>query len=249
TEDGAEVWCRCDAGPHGFLSIAAHAHADALAIEVRHGGIDVLADPGTYCYHGEPDWRRYFRSTLGHNTLEVGGRDQSASGGPFLWTRHATTHLLESTDGGDRARWCAEHAGYGLDAVHRRSVDLDVATRTLTVEDSLLSERERPCRLAFHLGPEVRADVAGTTALLSYPGGAAVLELPAELTWASHRGSVSPPLGWYSPGFGRREPAVTLVGTGLLGGARRTVRTELRLGTAPRPREEVAVAARSTQRR
>ena len=28
--EGEEIWCRCDAGPHGFLSIAAHAHADAL---------------------------------------------------------------------------------------------------------------------------------------------------------------------------------------------------------------------------
>ena len=44
--DGEEIWCRCDAGPHGFLSIAAHAHADALAVEVRHDGTDVLADPG-----------------------------------------------------------------------------------------------------------------------------------------------------------------------------------------------------------
>src|SRR5262249_27648985 len=25
-----EIWCRCDGGPHGYLSIAAHAHADAL---------------------------------------------------------------------------------------------------------------------------------------------------------------------------------------------------------------------------
>ena len=43
--DFPEIWCRCDAGPHGFLSIAAHAHADALSVEVRHGGVDVLADP------------------------------------------------------------------------------------------------------------------------------------------------------------------------------------------------------------
>jgi len=47
-----EIWCRCDGGPHGYLSIAAHAHADALSVEVRYGGVDVLADPGTYCYHG-----------------------------------------------------------------------------------------------------------------------------------------------------------------------------------------------------
>src|SRR5439155_507878 len=57
--DEPEIWVRCDGGPHGFLSIAAHAHADALSVEVRHGGVDVLADPGTYCYHGEPEWRQY----------------------------------------------------------------------------------------------------------------------------------------------------------------------------------------------
>ena len=80
-----EIWCRCDGGPHGFLSIAAHAHADALSVEVRYGGVDILADPGTYCYHGEPAWRSYFRSTIAHNTVELGGRSQSSDGGPFMW--------------------------------------------------------------------------------------------------------------------------------------------------------------------
>ena len=66
-----EIWCRCDGGPHGFLSIAAHAHADALSVEVRYAGVDILADPGTYCYHGERAWRSYFRSTIAHNTAET----------------------------------------------------------------------------------------------------------------------------------------------------------------------------------
>lgn len=114
------IWCRCDGGPHGFLAIAAHAHADALSVEVRHDGVDVLADPGTYCYHGQPEWRRYFRSTLGHNTLELDGADQSVSGGPFLWTRHARSRVLvaDASTGGT-ARWCAEHDGY-RPSVHRR---------------------------------------------------------------------------------------------------------------------------------
>ena len=112
--DGDEIWCRCDAGPHGYLSIAAHGHADALAVEVRHNGTDVLADPGTYCYHGEPGWRSYFRSTLAHNTVEVAGSDQSTSGGPFLWTRHARSTLigLETDADGEVTAWSAEHDGY-----------------------------------------------------------------------------------------------------------------------------------------
>src|SRR6185437_5056962 len=126
-EQGPEIWCRCDGGPHGFLSIAAHAHADALSVEVRYGGVDILADPGTYCYHGDPPWRSYFRSTIAHNTVELAGRNSSTAGGPFLGVRHARATETEVTDGGGTAGWTAEHDGYmSLDppATHRRSVRL-----------------------------------------------------------------------------------------------------------------------------
>jgi len=231
-----ELWCRCDGGPHGFLSIAAHAHADALSLEVRHDGIDVLADPGTYCYHGEPAWRSYFRSTLGHNTLELDGQDQSGTGGPFLWIRHARSRVLvaHAYEGGV-ARWCADHDGYtrrGRPAMHRRSVELDSANRELRVFDEVLSPRRHPCRLAFHLGPRIHADLAGNKARLHWTGGGqdhrAVLELAAELSWTAHRGETNPPLGWYSAGFGRREPACTLLGSGLAGGKAAPLTTQLR---------------------
>ena len=112
TAGGHEIWCRCDGGPHGFLSIAAHAHADALSVEVRYAGTDILADPGTYCYHGEPAWRSYFRSTIAHDTVELGGRNQSSERGPFMWARHGHAREVEVIDDGDIARWTAEHDGY-----------------------------------------------------------------------------------------------------------------------------------------
>ena len=129
TSDGEELWCRCDHGPLGFLSIAAHGHADTLSVELRHGGIDILADPGTYCYGGDRQWRDYFRSTLAHNTLELGRMDQAISGGPFLWLTNpvARVHLLAGLDDGRIARWTASHDGYlrRLGAIHFRSVSLD----------------------------------------------------------------------------------------------------------------------------
>ncbi|MEW1910371.1 alginate lyase family protein [Kitasatospora sp. NPDC085895] len=218
-----EIWCRCDGGPHGFLSIAAHAHADALSVEVRHDGVDVLADPGTFCYHGQPEWRRYFRSTLGHNTLQVDGGDQSVSGGPFLWTRHARSRVLvaETSDEGV-ARWSAEHDGY-RPVVHRRRVELTAATRELRIVDEVRGPR-RAVRLVFHLGPAVTADLTGHRAVLTWTRDgedrSAVLDLPGELSWSAHRGETDPPLGWYSAGFGRKEPATTLVGTGFADGTR-----------------------------
>ncbi|MGW2782275.1 alginate lyase family protein [Streptomyces populi] len=218
-----EIWARCDGGPHGFLSIAAHAHADALSVEVRHDGVDVLADPGTYCYHGQPEWRQYFRSTLGHNTLELDGTDQSGSGGPFLWTRHARSRVLVAdTSGEGVARWCAEHDGYEH-SVHRRRVELTAASREVKVVDEVRGPR-RAVRLAFHLGPAVTADLEGNRARLTWTRDgedrSAVLDLPGELDWRAHRGESEPPLGWYSAGFGRKEPATTLVGTGFAEGTR-----------------------------
>lgn len=217
-----EIWCRCDGGPHGFLSIAAHAHADALSVEVRHDGVDVLADPGTYCYHGQPEWRRYFRSTLGHNTLQLDGDDQSASGGPFLWTRHARSRVLVAdTSDQNVARWCAEHDGY-QGSVHRRRVELTSVRRELKIVDDV-SGPKRSVRLAFHLGPAITAELMGNRAVLTWTRDgeerSAVLDLPGQLSWRAHRGESDPPLGWYSAGFGRKEPATTLVGTGSTDGA------------------------------
>jgi hypothetical protein len=217
--DSPEIWCRCDGGPHGFLSIAAHAHADALSVEVRYAGVDILADPGTYCYHGDPEWRSYFRSTIAHNTAELGGRSQSSEGGPFLWLRHAQAREIEVIDDGDIASWIAEHDGYAaLDpaATHRRSVLLDRASRSIDIIDQITGSHDM--RLAFHLGPEVQAQLEDSCATLSWPeaavAGAARLELPPGLRWSLHRGETDPILGWYSPGLGRRVPAVTLVGRG-----------------------------------
>ncbi len=221
--DGAqapEIWCRLDGGPHGFLSIAAHAHADAMSLEVRYGGVDVLADPGTYCYHGEAAWRSYFRSTIAHNTLELGGRNQSGEGGPFLWLRHANGREIGVADTGETAEWTADHDGYlslRPPARHRRSVRLDRTARSIRIVDEI-GDGGHDVRLAFHFGPDVQAELNGSHAVLRWPTagtpGEARLELPPGLQWSLHRGETDPILGWYSPGLGQRVPVFTLLGCG-----------------------------------
>ena len=221
---GPEIWCRCDSGPHGFLSIAAHAHADALSIEVRHGGTEILTDPGTYCYGSEPQFRRYFRSTIGHNTLEVLGRDQSASGGPTMWIRHAKSRLtsLAASPDGDEARWVAEHNGYRTlhpPVTHRRTVEFRGSERLIEITDEVGGTGRPAVRLAFHLGPSVEADLQGCVLVLRWQdrdGGLvmATMTLPPSLDWSLIRGATDPVLGWYSPAFGQKLPATDVIGTG-----------------------------------
>ena len=236
---GPEIWCRCDGGPQGFLSIAAHGHADALSVEVRHGGVEVLADPGTYCYHGEPAWRAYFRSTRAHNTLELAGQDQASSAGPFMWARTARTSVSLAPDGraapgGDQA-WSAEHDGYEVlspPARHRRTVRLRAAERELEVLDEVGVEGSVDFALYFHFGPAVAVALEGEQAALNWHddqglGWRATMALPGGCRWALARGETEPVLGWYSGEFGHKEPAWALVGRGTATGDRE-LRTVLR---------------------
>jgi Heparinase II/III-like protein/Heparinase II/III N-terminus len=235
-QDGSEIWCRCDGGPHGFLSIAAHAHADALSLELRHDGVDIVADPGTYCYHGEPAWREWFRSTAAHSTVEIAGVNQAESGGPFLWNTHPRTATL-TCDLGDQPEqtWAAEHDGYRhlkTPTVHQRSITLDSPRRRLTVVDTFDAATGIPARLSWHLGPEVSVDLEDARAILSWRAGSetrqGALILPAGLSWTCHRAEVDPVLGWYSPRFGSRVPATSLIGDGAVSYSTRLV-TQLEL--------------------
>jgi hypothetical protein len=214
----AEIWVRCDAGPHGFLSIAAHGHADALSIELRCGGNDILVDPGTYCYHGEPVWRGYFKGTAAHNTLMLDGLDQATNGGPFLWlTRPASA--LDEPVATPAHSWQARHDGYRRLAdpvTHHRRVVLDPATRNVSISDWIEAAAPHDATLSWHLGPEIAVTLDGLVARLEWPGGAGRLDLPAQLVWTIHRGEQRPPLGWYSDRFGHKTPSNTLTGHGRL---------------------------------
>jgi hypothetical protein len=216
----SEIWCAFDAGRLGYLSIAAHGHADALSLELRYGGAPVLIDPGTYAYSGP--WRDWFRSTAAHNTIELGDICPSESGGPFLWTRHARAKLLEADgfeDGAPRARAVGEHEGYvrqPFRGQHRREVTLDRKAATLAVCDELIAVRPVPLRMSWHLHPDILCRFAGKGAELVCGQAVLHLALPGALTWRAMQGSELVGPGWYSPSFDVKRPTITLVGEGML---------------------------------
>jgi hypothetical protein len=235
------VSCRVDHGPHGYLSTCAHGHADALSFELRIGGRPVLIDPGTYAYQGEPEWRRYFRSTLAHNTLEIENADQAAQAGPFLWSSPIASRVesAHGIDDGAIAELSVAHDGYRrlpAKATHRRHFRLDRATHALTITDAVEAKAPVAARLAFHVHPAVTVTAeAGTVRLLAEGQVLATLALPEGLAWHAHRADESPRLGWYSPAFGEKEPCVSLVGSGMLApGQRLETRISTASGTARR---------------
>lgn len=88
------------AGNFGYPAIAAHAHCDQLAVLLKINNKDVLTDSGTYCYHDEEGWRRYFKGSAAHNVVRIDQCDQADYGGPFLWNTNPAATVKRMDPGG-----------------------------------------------------------------------------------------------------------------------------------------------------
>jgi uncharacterized heparinase superfamily protein len=178
-------------------------------------------DPGTYCYHGENNWRGYFKGTQSHNTLTLDGLDQAVNAGPFLWLTRPVSRLAHHDVGPEKVvqSWQASHDGYRRLAdpvTHHRRVELRSTTRQVVIDDWIEAAAPHAALLTFHLHPAVAVSLDGSIAQLRWSAGQAVMTLPAELDWDVRCGQVSPPLGWYSGEFGHKIPTCVLAGRGKL---------------------------------
>jgi hypothetical protein len=172
-----------DVGPFG-RGRAGHSHSDTLSIVVRSGGEDVLIDPGTYTYVGEPEWREWFRGSGAHNTLRIDGRDQAAAMGPFWWSDPPAVQVLNWSSDSVEAE-CRYH---GL--CHRRRVTLERPDR-LVIVDEVEGSGEHTVERFWHAGGPVEELGGGRFRI----GAKAVLVLSA--------GTVEQ--GWRSPTYGVKE--------------------------------------------
>ena len=200
-----------DVGPLGYLSIAAHGHADALSVTVSIDGQEVIGDPGAGSYYGHPDWRRINRGTRVHASVEVDGHDQSVIGGPFMWTHHARVRVravdLESgvVD--------AEHFGYRRFAepvTHRRWLVAPHDGAALLVVDLLSGTGQHLVRTSWPLHPSLDVErvslghlVTRNGSQIAHIAAAATTRLTAEQV----RGDERNLLGWWSNRLESREPS------------------------------------------
>ena len=202
--------------------VAAHAHADALASRCGSAG-STSRRPGHLCYGAEPAWRAYFRSTVAHNTLEVGGVDHRG-GRPHLWhTGAGRAGAGRRLDGGP---WPSggpppRLPGSSPARPHRRSVRPGRPARRLVVETGSKPRRAR-LPVASTSGPRWpraggepgRPGVAGRAGR-----GRATLSLPA--SWSGRAGRAERSAGRVVlAAFDERVPTVTLLGTGRVAAAR-----------------------------
>ncbi len=186
---------------------AGHSHAHALAIVCRRAGRDILIDPGTYTYVGEPEWRARFRGTAFHNTVCIDGLDQATGTGSFRWTNKPSSEVV---------RWIQNQEWSLLDAVcrfhgfeHRRLVLWIPRLELLAVVDLVdhvtgSSQREvHEIQQFWHCGETV---AKGSTR--NYRIGEALLVLPSAGEVVV---SVGGEYGWQSEVPGNKVPRPVII--------------------------------------
>jgi hypothetical protein len=231
-ETNREVRIVADAGPLGYLSIAAHGHADALSFTLSAGGKEILIDPGTYAYHTQRMWRDYFKGTSAHNTVRVDRADQSVSGGNFLWVKHAQSQVIviERTPLADR--WVASHDGYTRlkhPLTHRRELLFEKQQSLLQVTDELLGSGRHEVEMYWHFAEDCKVLANGREVRVSCGDVYLSMTLPEELQCNVYRAVERPqPAGWISRSFDSKVPTTTLIASGQVDGTARFV-TRLQL--------------------
>lgn len=212
-----------DVGPLGCPDSGAHGHADLLALTCDVFGERCIVDPGMPNYGGDPKWRDAFRSTALHSSVVVDGSSQAAPNGPFSWKSRPRARLRAWTSSDELDFVDGEHHAFqlrGAALTHRRRV-IFVKPRYWIVIDDLDEtggsvERRVECCFQFAPDHTLRAEHGWVRA--ATPGGHALLlraTASVRLQATIHEGEQGelPIRGWFSPAYGRVQPAPALVHT------------------------------------
>jgi len=216
--DQGEIYLHIDVAVLGYLSIAAHGHADALSFFLHIDGIPYIVDPGTYTYHSYPEWRAYFKGTIAHNTIRIDGLDQATNSGPCLWTDHFEPEILEVSDTKEAIKIQGSHTGYEKIGVkHNRTYQFDKVNDTIIIHDQIVAadQKVHTYELPLHLHPQIRIsqEQENQFSISRHHKRSVQLKLDKQLKTTIIRGSENPILGWYSPSFLQKEPTSVIYST------------------------------------
>ncbi len=218
-----EIVCIFDCGPLGYLSLAAHGHADALSFTLSVGGDEFLIDPGTYAYHTQKEWRNYFRGTHAHNTIVVDGLDQSVIGGNFMWLKKTNSRILRFEDTTDESVVVGEHDGYArlkVAVTHEREIRFDKSIAEILIIDRINGKGSHEIEQNFHFDKDCLVEkIAPNRFEVLKNGRRIILQVDEKLSPVLLKGSLEPICGWQSKKFDVKEPCFTLVNNGKILGS------------------------------
>ncbi|MFQ5329965.1 MAG: alginate lyase family protein [Thermodesulfobacteriota bacterium] len=195
-------------GPNGQRDLGGHAHNDKLSFELSIGGRDIIVDPGTYLYTSHPDERNMFRGTAYHNTVMVDGEEQNRfrEGGLFGLHNDTVCRCLHWAEGEDSIEFEGVHYGYRrLEGaiIHKRGITFDKEARRWEIVDNVSGWNSTPHNLRWMLclHPQVGVEV-GADGIIRGDGFSISVTPRVDMRLEE---------GWYSKGYGLKEPTRTVV--------------------------------------
>jgi hypothetical protein len=200
----------------GLDNTYGHGHADALAVMFYWDNVPVLIDLGSGQYNGQQSIRDFFRSTIAHNTIEIGGKNQAEILGPFMWKQSYETHLSRK---GETPRFFSEasHNGYlnNFGITHTRLVEWS-ETRLVKVCDHFAGPGGTRLRGALHLGAQ--SAVIKEDKRIEAHFGHFILSItfPTEFFTEIFHGSHKPFMGWRATLYGKWEQIYSITFSSML---------------------------------
>ena len=199
----ALVFCN---GSLGMAPTYGHGHAHALSVQLYFNGQPVLSDPGTFSYTGQPHWRKYFRSTKAHNTVNINDLDQAQQELLFMWSKPYLCENLLFEQFHDSYICISQHNGYlDQDVLHRRLLIFS-PSQGLYVKDFLISSSDYSAELCWN----VNSVLDGSKIIVS-DGSLINFKLDSSMENKNGESSYSLEDGWYSACYGRKNAIKRLV--------------------------------------
>jgi len=199
------------------------AHADQLHVDLWYQGQNVLMDPGTYQYNLEKPWDNGLAATRVHNTITIQEKDQMTRAGRFLWVDWAQAHISEIKQN----KIVAAHDGYiQAGAVHERTLK-KITQNHWQVIDHLYKMKAAKEAVNFdlhYLVPDYEFSIKDEKITFSAPFGCMQISVankdakqtPDLLVFRAGisnniSGKNQPLLGWFSPTYGLKIPALSIL--------------------------------------
>jgi hypothetical protein len=185
-----------------------HKHADDLSFILSSGKTDFFVDSGKYNYEENTAFRKYFRSTLAHNTLTVDGQSYSltspVSNRPFF-----ENYAINNEHDYVKAR----HQLYSGVKIIRTAIYIK-KSNSILLNDQFLSNQQHVYTQSFNVGKNVNVVRKNPNVFIL---NSKIENNQVELKQQSNsfstkqvNGLVSPISGWQSTSFNSKYPITQL---------------------------------------
>lgn len=197
-----------DVGEVGQNGLGGHGHNDLLSFELCLGGEPIVVDPGTYLYSGDLPMHLRLRSTPSHNGLQVDDEEIAPLIGNFrISDRAKPIDIREATAPDGLLSISAGHTGYNALAdpvLHQRNIVLDAQKGAMRCRDELTTSGKHATARFLHFASSLDPQLVANEIRISTSTDTVVVRWDEECEVSLQDDHVC-------PGFGRIEPAKTLV--------------------------------------